>query len=214
MGAVYNKNEIIGAFISIPKCASTTILDMFKLGENRDNHYDEKTPQSIIFENHQRLKVLENRYNLENKYIFTFVRNPYDRIESWYYYHKSLALEPYKSKSLNEWIQQGCQTHWRVQNRTNWVGENISPLLQYNFIDGKTKMNYIGKIENFEVDCRIIISQINQILEDNNFTNRIEYEPVKSNTSDRRNKETISDKNKEIIYHMFKKDFDYFEYAK
>lgn len=124
------------------------------------------------------MKILENRYNLENKYIFTFVRNPYDRIESWYYYHKSLALEPYKSKSLNEWIQQGCQTHWRVQNRTNWVGENISHLLQYNF------------------------------------TNRIEYEPVKSNTSNRTNKETISDKKKDIIYHMFKKDFDYFEYAK
>jgi len=212
MTAVPNQNEIVGAFISIPKCASKTILEMFKLGINRNNHSSEKTPQFIIYENHQRLKVLENRYNLENKYIFTFVRHPYDRIKSWYYYHKK--MEPYKSKSLNEWIQDGCKTHWCIQNRTDWVSENISPLLQYNFIDGKTKMNYIGKIENFEEDCKIIISQINEIIKDKNYMNKIKYEFVKKNESTRKRQEAISDANKELIYHMFKKDFDYFQYTK
>jgi hypothetical protein len=214
MTTVDKQNEIVGAFISIPKCASNTILEMFNLGINRDNHLDEKSSQFIIYENHQRLKVLENRYNLENKYIFTFVRHPYDRIKSWYYYHKSLAIEPYSSKSLNQWIQDGCKTHWRIQNRTNWVSENISPLLQYNFIDGETKINYIGKIENFEEDCIIIISQINEILKDNNSKNRLEYKSIKINTSNRRREETISDKNKDLIYDMFKKDFDYFQYEK
>ena len=38
---IINKKPIIGVFISIPKCASKTILDMFDLGLNRDNHYSE-----------------------------------------------------------------------------------------------------------------------------------------------------------------------------
>ena len=46
-------------FISIPKCASKTILEMFDLGINRDNDADEKNPHYIIYENHQRLFVLE-----------------------------------------------------------------------------------------------------------------------------------------------------------
>ena len=72
-----DKDKIFGAFISIPKCTSKTILEMFELGHNRDNHLSEKINQNIIFENHQRLKILEERYNLEDKYIFTFVRHPY-----------------------------------------------------------------------------------------------------------------------------------------
>lgn len=205
--------KIIGCFISIPKCASKTILEMFKLGSNRNYHFDEKTAQFIIYENHQRLKVLENTYNLTNKYIFTFVRHPYDRIKSWYYYHKK--LEPYKSQSLNEWIANGCETHWTIQNRTNWKKSNISPLLQYNFIDGKSKINYIGKIENFEEDCKIIISQLNLLLKNNNCPKIIVYNNTKINTSNNSSiTDNITDENKDIIYNLFKKDFDSFNYKK
>ena len=63
--------KLLGCFISIPKCASKTILSMFELGRNRDNHLSEKTQQCIIYENHQRLKVLESKYNLENIYAIS-----------------------------------------------------------------------------------------------------------------------------------------------
>ena len=47
----------------------------------------------------------------------------------------------------------GCQTpNWKIQNETNWEKENLSPILQYNFIEGNSEINYIGKIENFEED--------------------------------------------------------------
>ena len=32
---------------------------MFKLGKNRNNHFSKKSDQFIIYENHQRLKILE-----------------------------------------------------------------------------------------------------------------------------------------------------------
>jgi len=185
---------------------------MFKLGENRDDHFDEKSDQFIIYENHQRLKILEQKYDLKDKYIFIFVRHPYQRIKSWFYYHKN--EEPYKSQSLNEWISNGCQTHWEIQNKTNWKEENLSPLLQYNFIDGNSEINYIGKIENFEQDCLNIISQLNTLFDQNNCSKKILYEEIKQNKSSKNNNDEITDENKSLIYNMFRKDFDYFNYQK
>lgn len=205
-------NKLLGCFISIPKCASNTILSMFELGNNRDDHFNEETQQCIIYENHQRLKVLETKYNLEYLYIFTFVRHPYNRIKSWYSYHKN--IEPYKSLNLNEWIQNGCKTHWDIQNQTNWTKEQLSPLLQYNFIDGKKKVNYIGKLENFEEDCENIISQLNEILEVNNYPKKIKYNFIQKNASGKNNSDEITNENKKLIYEMFKKDFEYFKYEK
>ena len=210
---VKKKPIILGVFISIPKCASKTILKMFKLGRNRDNHFTEKSDQFIIYENHQRLKILEDKYDLKDKYIFTFVRHPYGRVKSWFYYHKN--IEPYKSQSLNEWISNGCQTHWNIQNETNWKKENLSPLLQYNFIDGDSKINYIGKLENFEQDCKYIISQLNKLFEQKKCPKKILYEKnISKNASSKKNNDVITDENKSLIYAMFRKDFDYFNYHK
>ena len=47
---------LLGTFISIPKCATQTILKIFELGKNRANHFDDKSEPFIIYENHQRLK--------------------------------------------------------------------------------------------------------------------------------------------------------------
>ena len=206
------EKKMVGCFISIPKCATKTILRMFALGRNRDNHYKEESDQHVIYENHQRLKILEERFDLDKKFVFTFVRNPYDRIKSWYNYH--INTEPYKSQTLNEWIQNGCPTHWKVQNQTNWRKENLSPLLQFNFVDGKTKVDFIGKIENFEEDCKLIITKLNKLFEDNGLEKRISYKTLQANRSTDQTKEQITDENKELIYTMFRQDFEYFGYEK
>jgi len=200
----------LAVFISIPKCASKTILEMYELGLNRNIDGDDKN-HFVIYENHQRLKILEEKYDLNKKFIFTFVRNPYDRIRSWFYYHQFLPL--YKNTTLNEWINDGCKTHWGEQNATDWTKENKSPLLQYNFIEGKTKMDYIGKIENFEKDCKNIIEKLNFIFKENNVPKNIKYNYIVKNASSVY-KEEITVENKEKIYNMFKKDFEYFGYTK
>ena len=42
------EDKLIGCFISIPKCASKTILNMFELGKNRDNHFNEKSDSNYF----------------------------------------------------------------------------------------------------------------------------------------------------------------------
>lgn len=140
------KNNKIGCFISIPKNASKSILNILDLGKNRDNDEDEKIERFVIYENHQRLQILENKYNLENLFVFCFVRNPYDRIVSWFEYHKHIY--PYNSMTFENWIYNECPHHFVIQNKTNWKDLNITPLLQCNFIKGMKKIDFID-LEGF-----------------------------------------------------------------
>lgn len=209
----------VGAFVSIPRCATNTIVEMFGLGKNRDDDQEEKTNHYILHENHQRFDVLEQKYDLSQLFVFTFVRNPYSRIKSWYYYHRSLNIPEYMNITLNQWIERGCKTHWKKQNQTNWEDIHETPLLQYNFVKGNGCIDFIGKIETFEKDCKYIIDICNQKFKDNRLHKHIVFTKLHKNThnefmKETDEKETITNENKDRIYTMFKKDFDYFGYEK
>ena len=81
-------------------------------------------------------------------------------------------------------------------------------------MDGKTKVDFIGKIENFEEDCKLIITKLNKLFEDNGLEKRISYKTLQANRSTDQTKEQITDENKELIYTMFRQDFEYFGYEK
>ena len=95
-----------------------------------------------------------------------------------------------------EWIEDKT-----IQNKTDWKGENLSPLLQYNFIEGKKEIDFIGKTENYEQDCNQLIEQLN-----------INIKFKKMSGIDDFSNYYITNENKKIIYKMFQKDFDYFDY--
>ena len=183
-----------------------------KLGKNRNNDTSEPRNHFIIYENHQRLCVFEEKYNLDDLFIFTFVRNPYERVISWFYYHKNTDI--YKNISLEEWINQGCKTHFKIQNQTDWIKEKKSPLLQYNFIESsKQKVDFIGKIENFNSDIKKVINILNESFCENKLPKKIKFKDIKLNKS-KKEFTVLSQKSKDIIYNLFKKDFEYFGYDK
>ncbi|MBB5440699.1 hypothetical protein HDC92_004402 [Pedobacter sp. AK017] len=199
----------IGAFISIPKNASKTVLDIMALGKNRDIEY---TDSLVIYENHQRGSVLAKKYDLEQLFVFCFSRNPYDRCISWYNYHR--LLEPYKSMLFHDWIKNGLPHHWIRQNATNYEREGISPLLQYNFIEN-CRVDFIGRIENFEEDLNVVIETLNAICSEQNLDRRFLYGNKRLNTSEKQKEEVwYTDETREIVYTLLKKDFEYFGYEK
>jgi hypothetical protein len=204
----------LAAFVSIPKCASKTILSMFDLGRNRDDDRTCKQEHHIIYENHQRLCVLEKRYNLDQKFVFTFVRNPYTRVVSWFYYHKHKRGK-YKNLTLSEWIQQGCPSTWTRQNATDWQAEALTPLLQRNFTAAEKKVDFVGKLENFEEDCQRLVKILNQKLAAAGFTKRLTYRNLHANKVRTHPEERVlTQEDKDKIYELFQRDFEEFGYPR
>ncbi|MBC8488196.1 MAG: sulfotransferase family 2 domain-containing protein [Bacteroidetes bacterium] len=132
---------------------------------------------------------------------------------SWYEFHKN--IEPYKSLKFEKYIKYGMPHHWEKQNETNYIKENISPLLQYNFVD-QCKVDFIGKIENFENDLKTIVDKLNRIYVQSNFKKRFKYKNKKINKSKRNSNidSYYTNETKEIVYTLLKKDFLYFGYKK
>lgn len=204
------ENVKVAAFISIPKNASKSFLEILELGKNRDI---ENTTSLVVYENHQRAAVLKKKYDLNNLFVFCFSRNPYDRCVSWYEYHKH--LEPYKSLTFESWVNQGMPHHLKVQNGTDYIAEGISPLLQYNYIDGH-KPDFIGKIENLSSDLEQVIEQLNTLCEKHQLTHRFKLSNIQVNTSDRKSdyRSYYTEKSMKAVYSLLRKDFEHFGYEK
>lgn len=201
--------ERIGCAISIPKNGSKSILEILRLGANRNL---EDTNSPIIWENHQRGEVLAERFDLSNLFTFCFCRNPYSRVKSWYSHHKRLNIAPYTKMSFEDWIKAKMPHHWKSQNLTNYSELGITPLLQYNFVKN-TKVDFIGRMENFDKDMLKIITILNELLNKHKIPPLFSYHPVKKN---RTNSESLqyTPEMKDIVYEELKKDFEYFDYSR
>lgn len=199
----------IACMISVPKCASHSIREILDLGENRDDDSEEMTERFVIYENHQRLVVLERKYELAGKYVFAFVRNPYDRLASWYEFHRD--LEPYRSYTFEQWLLCECPTHWLVQNETNWASEGLSPLLQSNFLSGDTKVDLIGRMESFADDMNRVVHDLNAACERHGVDHRFEFRNLRKNRS-KPYSTTYTTEMKEQAFRLFRQDFENFGY--
>jgi hypothetical protein len=200
----------IGCCVGIPRSASKTLYENLDYGYALKFEIEE---HPIIFENHQILRLTEKIFDLSDVFVFTVVRHPYDRVMSWYFFHKQWKVEPYNSLSFDEWIKEGCPHHWTMQSGFDWKEENKSPLLQYNFIEGSERgVDFIGKVENLKDDLPYIVNRLNKIFENNNLSHRFKYLDHVFNYSARPKDQNLTQEQKDLVYQLFKKDFDYFGY--
>lgn len=148
-------------FISVPKNGSQSIHKMFNV---RLKDHSNITDVGI-FDNHCRAAVLKRRYpDFDDRFKFCFVRNPWERIVSWWNYHRKMNIAMYKEITFPEWVKQGCPHHWGPQNGTRYKRENRSPLDQFQFIyddKGNCLVDFIGKMENFNDELKKIQKELN-----------------------------------------------------
>jgi hypothetical protein len=219
----FNNDSII--FIHIPRTAGSYIESalckkynykikwpipdkekLFGLLEFNKNHFF--TLQHLTI--NEMIKYSFITKNIENQYIFTIVRHPYDRILSiynnWFFQYNSLDffLDTLKDLKIEDYSHNGIITErddFNYKNMTHKI-EDIQYFVipQYYYIMNNDNYNVnIIKYEEME--------SLNEILE-----LELHFTPLNNLGSDITN--GLTDSQKDKIYNIYKIDFEQFNYSK
>tara|TARA_R100001530_G_scaffold128235_1_gene97858 strand:+ start:76 stop:615 length:540 start_codon:yes stop_codon:yes gene_type:complete len=169
-------------FIHIPKNAGTAIETLFGNSSFRiqpDKHANI----------HEIKKKFPKVYDSYRK--FTIIRNPYDKMVSWYFYLKRNLGKSYDIIDFNEWIKDPSQ-FWHANDPIHFLDS------QHTWIDNTVK---IIKFENLD-------KELNEF-----FGKDIDLPVVNKSNHDHYstyyNRESL-----DIIYDRYKEDFKKYNYKK
>ena len=148
-------------------------------------------------------------------FVFCFVRNPYARLLSAYLDKIVTGRNPKKSIliamgedysdlsreiSFQEFVDTICQqsvlqmdVHWRIQ--------------YYQTFQDTINYDFIGRMENFQLDCRYVFSKIRD-----DYANYYRSELRHATSSAALLGELYNDNLKEKVFNKYKIDFEYFGY--
>lgn len=168
------------AYISIPKTASKSINQL--LIDNGKKPY--KNHESIY------------KYR-DVEFSFSFVREPIERLKSWFYYHKQLFNnKDYDNKfdlsmyncSFNEWVKKDFPIHWEFKKGyIKSLGIN-NPLNQCDFIckNGTLDIDFLGDYNSINNQIKIICEKlkfnINKLKIINNCNSKPNYIKLEQST--------------------------------
>ena len=138
------KEELL--FIHIPKCAGRSVERYFEYKGRRHRTLDEY--------------IKKEGERIESFFKFSFVRNPWDRMVSWYFAHKGQGYEPKTREGFQDWIKGGLINHWtdKTIDDVNWKNKDPLSMTEFLVTDKSVEFDYIGKVENLEEDLKKICS--------------------------------------------------------
>ena len=201
MVVLYQKKII---FVHIPKTGGSAIerlltdndrypLDFIGVRNNRSTHH------YMAFE---LLHILGTK-RYKNFYKFAFVRNPYDRIVSEYYYCKKQGIGFKGGQSFDDFLTYVEQVIKRKLYFTNIYLDHFIPQYHFVYFKGKKMVNDIFKYENFDE----VIPVLRKML-------KINAELQVINKTTNKQELVLTDEQKEKIYNIYKPDFMVFGYEK
>lgn len=175
-------------FIHIPKTAGTSIYRWLNNGTVMMNYHHTAW---------QYKEILKKDYN--NFYKFAFVRNPWDRIVSFYRYYmmydqNKLRKKP-KQESFETWLS-------RLYDYKH------VPLTQLSYItdkNGNQIVDFVGRFENLKNDLKTVSNVIGVALPAN-FYHEIP-------THHKHYMKMYNEETKKIVNDLYKDDINYFQYT-
>ena len=187
-------------FLSTMKTGGTSLNQaLIKIDDPDKKVYDLDENDPMLPKNYDRkfykhsscFDLQEDKY--KNYLKFAFVRNPWDRVLSWFFFYsrfnvmKNLST---KDETFNDFILNKSKSY-------RWGGDNQS---QHNF----TKCcDFIGRYENLQEDFNIICDKIK--------IPRQEL-PHFNKTKHKHYTEYYDDETREIVAEKYAKDIEYFGY--
>ena len=168
---VSHKHKFI--FLHIPKCAGTSI------GETLNSYFDEYWNYSGFKIHHDDL----TKKMLKEYFVFSIVRNPWDRLFSQYKFRPWLNCDPFEDTAYN--LEEKFESAYNKSvrnipehinpkldnafNRANWFDEFVHIPSQVEFLNGKYNDNmkkisyidYIGRFEDLDNSWKYICEKLN-----------------------------------------------------
>lgn len=199
-------------YIHIPKTGGSSIEKFLNL-QNKDKLWS--TTDFLISKNikyafqHLPISLIKtyflNTKDFNSYFKFTFVRHPYDRCLSEFFWLANVKAPNNQKRDLSS----GAFSFWLLTYYNQ--PRNDHNLNQSDFIldeNGNIIVNFIGKLENINEDLNKII----KILNINKPISELGYEN-KNNINYNKN-EYLTKNNKDLIYIRFKKDFEILGYKR
>ena len=192
---IIHKNKCV--FVHIPKTAGTSICSFFisNGAYQHDGHY---------YQTHETIKELEitNSDEMDKYFIFSFVRNPFERLVS---YYNSKINTKYFPKEIS--FKEMCRKIYknerkRIRDR-NFLRHTRGCYDYLKNENGEININFVGKFENLQNDFRIICNKIG-----------IPYQkvPHKNKTNHKHYTKYYDEETKQIVAEKYAKDIEYFGY--
>lgn len=171
--------------IDIPKTGTTSInnaLSRFM----QENDFNFSMLQKMGMRHGTYEKCIAKFPNYKNYFSFAFVRNPWDRILSFYFFKRNIARI------------------YKIGKNTSFKNFLELPILnQYSYIKEFSRNSFVGRFENLQNDFDIVCDKIGiprQQLPHNNKTNHKHYT------------EYYNTETRAIVAQKYAKDIDHFGY--
>jgi len=180
-------------YIHIPKCAGKSIRDYFKLSPVGGIHADLNIHKKKIA-------------SYDDYFKFTIVRNPWDRLVSWYLYHRKFTNTAARyGGCFKAWVKAGCKTHWTggfTHSGVSWYDED--PLAYTTWGVYNNEYDFVGRFEHLEEDLKSvkIKTSLNggKYLKKLNVSNHISYTEYYDKAS------------RDIVHERYGLDIEFFDY--
>lgn len=144
-------------YVSVPKTGTNSVHSL--LGNNKYNHLKVSMIVKLIG---------PQAYN--NEFSFAFVRNPFDLVKSWYYYHKyspNVVRQDVKNfypDTIEEWADLGFLTHWETtaHKKYNPHWDMTNPLFQksWSHIGDKQVVSKLYRFDDLDIVMRYLTGKI------------------------------------------------------
>lgn len=208
------KNKLL--FVHIPKCGGTSINNIFNF-KKKFKYLSGIDKENRIQYNHLTLKQIKKFIKLKKYFSFSFVRNPFDKMVSEFFFRKSfenkncilyLGQLDLQKLTFEEFINKIFEvklTH--SLNRTFGEAHLVSQT-KYLYVKGKLKIDFLGRFENYEKDLKKLLKKLKR-------KKGIELQEIchKNSSSHENYKNYYNSSTKKIIEKMYEDDLNNFNYV-
>lgn len=203
-------------FIHIPKTAGTSINTFFVDKNTLDW---QKPDYNILYgwcpKRHIHLQHATSKQLIETELIseeqwktyfkFTFVRNPWDRAYSDYFW---IMKDRNVSGSFNDYLlkERGFKNILSDHSTMSYRGDHIIPQTDFFDFHGLYKPDFIGKFENFSIDIKIVLERLG-------LNEEFKLHENKQTKPSKHYSEFYTKSNKKLIDSIYSKDIELLNYT-